>query len=145
MAALREWRTKGRFADLVISKLLAKTKLTTLNRAFALEIFYGVLRNLTLIDSWIGYLRPSGLDLGLRDILRIGFYQLFFLKTPHYAAVYVTVQLAPKRRRAVINGMLRTAIRQQDEMLTRAEAQPFLCESVPSAISGRTLAAAFWR
>src|SRR5206468_4855093 len=94
------------------------------NRAFALEIFYGVLRNLTLIDSWIGYLRPSGLDLDLRDILRIGFYQLFFLKTPQYAAVYETVQLAPKKRRAVINGMLRTAIRQQDEMLTRAAAQP---------------------
>jgi hypothetical protein len=43
VAASREWRTKGRFADLVISKLLAKTKLTTSNRAFALEIFYGVL------------------------------------------------------------------------------------------------------
>jgi 16S rRNA (cytosine967-C5)-methyltransferase len=124
LAALHEWRTQARFADSIISRLLSKAELTASNRAFALEIFYGVLRNLTLLDFWVGCLRPSRLDLDLRDILRIGFYQLFFLKTPQHAAVYETVQLAPKKRRAVINGMLRTAIRQQDEMLTRAEAQP---------------------
>ncbi len=125
LAALRRWRTERRFADLIISKLLAKAELTAAsNRAFALELFYGVLRNLTLLDFWIGCMRASRLDLDLRDILRLGFYQLFFLKTPQHAAVYETVELAPKRRRAVINGMLRTAARQQDELLKRAEAQP---------------------
>jgi 16S rRNA (cytosine967-C5)-methyltransferase len=98
LAALREWRTERRFADSTISRLLAKTELNASNRAFALELFYGVLRNLTLLDFWIGCLRPSRLDLDLRDILRIGFYQLLFLKTPQHAAVYETVELAPKRR-----------------------------------------------
>jgi 16S rRNA (cytosine967-C5)-methyltransferase len=125
LAALRQWRTERRFADLIISRLLAQAELTTAsNRAFALELFYGVLRNLTLLDFWIGCVRASRLDLDLRDILRLGFYQLFFLKTAQHAAVYETVELAPKRQRAVINGMLRTAARQQDELLKRAEAQP---------------------
>ena len=138
LAALREWRTERRFADSTISRLLAKTELNASNRAFALELFYGVLRNLILLDFWIGCLRPSRLDLDLRDILRIGFYQLFFLKTPQHAAVYETVELAPKRRRAVINGILRTATRQQDELLTRAVAQPlFVRASHPQFLVAR--------
>src|SRR3954447_16829743 len=50
LAALRLWRKEKRFADSVISRLLAKTSLTPSDRAFALELFYGVLRNLTLLD-----------------------------------------------------------------------------------------------
>jgi 16S rRNA (cytosine967-C5)-methyltransferase len=129
VAALREWRTERRFADSTISRLLAKRELTASNRAFALELFYGVLRNLTLLDFWIGCLRPSRLDLDLRDILRIGFYQLFLLKTPQHAAVYETVELAPKRRRAVINGMLRSATRQHNELITQAAAQPLFVQA----------------
>ncbi len=138
VAALREWRTERRFADSTISRLLAKRELTASNRAFALELFYGVLRNLTLLDFWIGCLRPSPLDLDLRDILRIGFYQLFLLKTPQHAAVYETVELAPKRRRAVINGMLRSATREQDELITQAAAQPlFVRASHPQLLVAR--------
>jgi 16S rRNA (cytosine967-C5)-methyltransferase len=138
LAALREWRTQRRFADSTISKLLAKTELSASNRAFALELFYGVLRNLTLLDFWIGCVRPCRLDLDLRDILRIGFYQLFFLKTPQHAAVYETVELAPKRQRAVINGMLRTATRQQDGLITQAAAQPvFVRASHPQFLVAR--------
>src|SRR6266704_5329139 len=115
LAALRRWRTERRFADLIISRLLAQMELTTAsNRAFALELFYGVLRNLTLLDFWIGCVRASRLDLDLRDILRLGFYQLFFLKTAQHAAVYETVELASRRQRAATNAALRTAARQRE-------------------------------
>jgi 16S rRNA (cytosine967-C5)-methyltransferase len=124
LAALRTWRTTTCFADSIISKLLAETKLNSSDRAFALELFYGVLRNLTLLDFWIGCLRASRIDVDLRDVLHLGLYQLFFLKTPRHAAVYETVELAPKRQRAVINGILRAAARRQGELVTRAGAQP---------------------
>ena len=124
LAALRSWRTETRFADSIISKLLAETRLSTSDRAFALELFYGVLRNLSLLDFWIDCLRPSSVDVDLRDILRLGIYQLFCLKTPEHAAVYETVELAPKRGRAVINGILRTATRRQNELRSQAQAQP---------------------
>ena len=78
-AALRLWRKEKRFADSIISELLAKAGLTPSDRAFALELFYGVLRNLTLLDFWIACLRVARVDADLRDILRLGFYQLFFL------------------------------------------------------------------
>jgi len=138
LAALREWRRERRFADSVISRLFAKPELTVSNRAFALELFYGVLRNLLLLDFWIGCLRASRIDADLRDLLRLGLYQLLFLKTAEHAAVYETVELAPKRQRAVINGVLRAAARQQDQLRTRGNAQPlFVRTSHPQFLIAR--------
>jgi 16S rRNA (cytosine967-C5)-methyltransferase len=124
LAALRRWREEKRFADSVISGLLAKAELTYSDRAFALELFYGVLRNLTLLDFWISCLRSSRVEADLRDVLRFGLYQLFFLDTAQHAAVYETVELASKHQRAITNAMLRAAARQRDELLNRAGAQP---------------------
>ncbi|PYL12824.1 MAG: hypothetical protein DMF43_07270 [Verrucomicrobia bacterium] len=124
LAGLRRWRMEARFADAIISNLLAETKLSIPDRGFALELFYGVLRNLTLLDFWIGCLRTSQVDVDLRDLLRLGLYQLFLLKTAEHAAVYETVELASKRQRPTINGMLRTAGRRRNELLSRAGAQP---------------------
>jgi 16S rRNA (cytosine967-C5)-methyltransferase len=124
LVALQLWRKEKRFADSVISGLLAKAELPRSDRAFALELFYGLLRNLTLLDFWIACLRASPVQNDLRDILRLGLYQLFFLKTAPHAAVHETVELAPKKQRSLINAMLRTATRRQSELLVRANAQP---------------------
>src|SRR5678810_300858 len=88
LAALRLWRKQKRFADSIISGLLANADLTPSDRAFAFELFYGVLRNLTLLDFWVGCLRASRVDIDLRDVLRLGLYQLFLLKTAPHAAVH---------------------------------------------------------
>jgi 16S rRNA (cytosine967-C5)-methyltransferase len=138
LVALQLWRKEKRFADSVISGLLAKAELPRSDRAFALELFYGLLRNLTLLDFWIACLRASPVQNDLRDILRLGLYQLFFLKTAPHAAVHETVQLAPKRQRSLINAILRTATRRQSELLARANAQPvFVRTSHPQFLVDR--------
>src|SRR6266478_3085235 len=124
LTALRLWRKEKHFADFIISGLLTKTQLNASDRGFALELFYGVLRNLTLLDFWIGCVRASGIDRDLRDILRFGLYQLLCLRTPEHAAVHETVELAAKKQRTVVNAILRTATRQRSELLARAAAQP---------------------
>src|SRR5213592_554576 len=124
LGALRTWRRERRFADSVISRSFAKTDLTKSDRAFALELFYGVLRNLTLLDFWIGCLRGSGIDRDLRDILRFGLYQLLCLGTPEHAAVHETVELAAKKQRNVVNAILRTTTRQRSQLLARSATQP---------------------
>jgi 16S rRNA (cytosine967-C5)-methyltransferase len=121
LAALRLWRKEKRFADSTVSELLAKAGLTPSDRAFALEMFYGVLRNLTLLDFWIACPR---VDADLRDILRLGLYQLFFLETAEHAAVHETVELGSKRQRPIINAMLRAATRRRSELRASANAQP---------------------
>jgi 16S rRNA (cytosine967-C5)-methyltransferase len=138
LAALRAWRKEEQFADSIISKFLAKSELAHSDRAFAFDLFYGVLRNLTLLDFWIGCLRVSRIDSDLRNILRLGLYQLFLLKTAPHAAVHETVALAPPRPRTIINAILRAAIRRQEELLALAEAQPlFIRASHPQFLVER--------
>jgi len=124
LTALKTWRSKTLFADSIVSRLFGETNLTAQDRAFTLELFYGVLRNLTLLDFWVSFLRSSRVEADLRDILRLGLYQLFLLETSDHAAVYETVELAKKKHRSLINGILRSASRRKDELAKEAEAQP---------------------
>jgi len=41
-------------------------------RAFAIDLFHSVQRNLSLFDFWIDRLRPHSLDANSRDIPRLG-------------------------------------------------------------------------
>jgi len=124
LVALKTWRKKNEFADAIISQLLTKSTLASADRAFSVELLYGILRNLTLLDSWIGQLRDARVDVDLRDTLQLGLYQLFVACTPEHAAVYETVALAPKRQRPIVNGILRTAIRRREELQRLVDAQP---------------------
>ena len=123
LAALRLWRKEKRFADSIISGILANADLSLSDRAFVLELFYGVLRNLTLLDFWIDCLRISRIESSVRDVLRLGVYQIFLLKTPEHAAVHETVAIAAKKQRSIVNAVLRTAIRQRNELFADANAQ----------------------
>lgn len=123
LAALRTWRREKEFADAVISSALSKAEFQSADRAFAVELFYGVVRNRTLLDFWIRELRRGRVDEDLRDILRIGLYQLFIAKTPEHAAVYETVDLSPKRQHAIINAILRSAARDRRSLQRRANSQ----------------------
>ena len=122
--ALREWSRGDRFADELFHNLAARASLPSRDRAFALELFYGVLRNLTRLDFSIGLLRQGPLQAEVRDLLRLGLYQLWFLETAPHAAVNETVGLAPARSRPVVNGILREALRKRDRLNAAAETQP---------------------
>jgi 16S rRNA (cytosine967-C5)-methyltransferase len=124
LAALRTWRKKTEFADAIISRLLSGAALESADRAFAMELFYGILRNLTLLDFWISQLRSTRLDVDLRDLLRLGLYQLFLANTAEHAAGNETVSLAPKRKRPIVNAILRSAVRRRQELRTKANSQP---------------------
>ena len=124
LTALKTWRTEKQFADSIISRLLNASLLKEADRGFALELFYGVLRNRTLLDFWISQLRQGRLDANLRDILRLGAYQLFFLETSPHAAVHETVELAASQGRGIANAILRNASRNRDQLQRRANQQP---------------------
>jgi 16S rRNA (cytosine967-C5)-methyltransferase len=120
VAALTEWRSGRGFADGIVQRALMRSDLAPQDRAFALELFYGVLRNLSLLDFWIERLRSGRLDEEARDLLRVGVYQLMILRTPGHAAVFETVAIAPKRKRPLVNGVLRSCLRQHAELAAAA-------------------------
>jgi 16S rRNA (cytosine967-C5)-methyltransferase len=129
LTALREWRTRQQFADAILAGLLRSSVLAAPDRAFATELFYGILRNLTLLDFWIGALRSGPLDHDTRNLLRLGIYQLFLLQTPEHAAVFETVELAGARARSLVNAVLRNALRKKEELLKEASAQDLAVRS----------------
>jgi 16S rRNA (cytosine967-C5)-methyltransferase len=138
LIALEQWQGQIGRADSIISQLLADAPVSQSDRGFALELFYGVVRNLSLLDFWIGCLRPSKVDAEVQDVLRLGLYQLFRLGTPEHAAVHESVELGRAKARPVINGILRTAVRQREELLKRAQGQPLsIRESHPDFLVSR--------
>jgi 16S rRNA (cytosine967-C5)-methyltransferase len=122
-AALGQWRKKERFANAIIQELVAGQSLPDADRSLARELFYGVLRNLTLLDFWIRLLREGNLDDQSRDFLRLGLYQLLLLRTPEHAAIYETVKLARSGQRTLINAVLRSGQRRARGLLTKANRQ----------------------
>jgi len=93
------------------------------DRAFLMELFYGVLRNLSRLDHWIGGFRKGPLDPRTRQCLRIGLQQIFHLRVPDHAAVNETVAVAG-RARGLVNAVLRAATRERDRLLAEMQVAP---------------------
>jgi 16S rRNA (cytosine967-C5)-methyltransferase len=124
LRALNRWRKGAEFADRIVNQSFGHGSLGSADRAFALELFYGVLRNLTLLDLWIDQLRSGPLEESARDLLRLGLYQIMCLETAAHAAVFETVALAPARVRSLVNAVLRRALRERAALTSAADAQP---------------------
>lgn len=122
--ALQRWRRGREFANEVMSNALVESGLSACDRAFTIELFYGVLRNLTLLDFWSAQLRSEPVDPGARDLLRLGLYQLLLIESAAHAAVFETVELARPRVRSLINAILRRALREKVALMNKADAQP---------------------
>src|SRR3954453_2134666 len=67
----------------------------------------GVLRWRSRLDYTINFLAKGKVEPEIRDVLRLGAYQLAYMDIAKYAAVAETVELAPKRARGFVNAILR--------------------------------------
>lgn len=124
LKALLEWEKGRSFSDEILHSLLEKEKLSTLDRGFLMENFFGVLRHLTQLDFLIGELRDGGsVDPRTRQVLRLGLYQIFHLRTPPHAAVNETVSLAGPAR-GLVNAILRRSLREKEALEARLAAAP---------------------
>ncbi len=92
-----------------IADALEASRLTGRDLGFARELAFGVMRRRRLLDCILEGWMPRGLPKhpGVLAALRIGVYQLCFLRTPKHAAVNESVALVPVERRPVINAVLR--------------------------------------
>ncbi len=89
------------------------------DRAFTMEIVYGVLRNLYVLDRIMGTFVRDRRRLQERTInnLRIALYQILFMRVPDFAVVHEAVE-AEKRggTPSLVNAVLRTAIRNRKDI-----------------------------
>lgn len=95
--ALRAVHANDAYANLVVPRLLAGSRLDERDRALVVELAYGTLRAEGQLDHVIaaGSSRPlDQIDTRLLDVLRLGAYQLLHMRVPPHAAVATSVTLA---------------------------------------------------
>jgi 16S rRNA (cytosine967-C5)-methyltransferase len=81
------------------------------DRAFARALVMATLRHLGPIDRALDPRLKREPPAPIRDLLRLGIAQAFYLDTPAFAAVNTTVALAPERLRGLVNAVLRGQLR----------------------------------
>lgn len=110
----------GGYSNIVIDTAIKRNDLSPADRALLTALFYGVIeRQITLdyIISKLSTITPSKIESSTKNILRLGLYQLGFMKRiPPHAAVNETVDLANKRSRAFVNAVLRRYIREGENI-----------------------------
>ncbi len=106
--ALERIETDGAYANLLAPKLLEESELDERDRAFVTQLIYGSTRMKRSLDYLVDrYIDRDDVDSRARAALRIGAYQLAYLRTPSHAAVDATVAATPKRARGFVNAVLR--------------------------------------
>lgn len=134
----------GAYADVALERALRQHRLSPADRGLTTELAYGCIRWRQWLDGWLnrlGKIPAHQQPPRLRWLLHLGLYQLLRMqRIPAAAAVDTTVELAKRhgfsRLSAVVNGVLRSALRAKDagETLPCPE-QPAermaLCHSLP--------------
>ena len=97
----------GAYSNLVLPKLLDTSELERRDRDFATTLTYGAIRMRRALDHMIDTLVDRPLEPAVRNLLRLGAYQLKWLEVPPHAAVSETVDMTPHRARGLVNAVLR--------------------------------------
>ena len=117
---LNKTEKAGQYSNIAIDNAIKKNCLDTKDSSLLCVLVYGVIeRKLTLdyiIDS-LSSLPPSKIETGIRNILRMGLYQLIYLdKIPPHAAINESVELCVARSRGFANAILRNYQRKSGEI-----------------------------
>ena len=141
---------RGELLDMAFDRHSAR--LDVRDRRFARELVYGTLRRRAWLDALLEARVKGGLsrlDPDVLDLLRLGSYQLLFMRSvPAYAAIAQTVEIV-KRRHGIgasklSNAVLRRLDRERDSLALEAPADPVdalaLAESHPRWLVARWIA-----
>ncbi len=121
LEALERFRRDAAWSRQVMGMTARKYALDGRDAALAARLFYGTLQNLALCDFYIDHYTKGRLEPKVRDILRLGVYQLLFMdRIPPSAAVDESVKLCRKlryeRAAGLVNAVLRRIERDRDHL-----------------------------
>lgn len=106
--AIERVERDGAFANLVLPAILDDSDLEERDRALVTELVYGSTRSKRALDYLVDrFVNRDDIDSRVRAALRVGAYQIEFLRVPAHAAVDATVGASPKRGRGFVNAVLR--------------------------------------
>lgn len=120
---LSDVHEEGAYANVALARNLKKVELSEVDRRFLTELVYGAVKAGGTLDWMIRHYsnRPiRKVPPMIRNILRLGFYQLFYMdKVPVSAACNESVELAKKYGHPgivkFVNAVLRAAVREPEK------------------------------
>ncbi len=138
---LCRWNSsKGTFADSLIHR--CEGGLNHADRSMLQAIVLGTLRHLRRLEHILSVLRGNKhLEDDARWLLLSGLCQLIILEWQEYAVVHEMVELAPRRLKAMVNGVLREALRRREQWSQELTSLPLGVRfSMPDWLVNRWLA-----
>lgn len=125
LKVINQVMNEGAYSNIALAKEINRGRLSDQDRRFVTEIVYGTIKAGDTIDWIIGHYVSRPLEKippVIRNILRMGIYQLFFLsRVPPSAACNQAVELAKKYGHAgtvkFVNGVLRGAARAPEKVV----------------------------
>ncbi len=105
--ALHRIDTSGAYANLLLPKMLDSCDLSEADRRFVTELVYGTTRMQRACDYLFERYLLSAVEPEVQAALRVGTYQLCYLRTPPHAAVSATVDAIGGKARSLVNAVLR--------------------------------------
>jgi len=121
--SLLRTEAEERYANLELSAVFRRELIRSEDKPFFTRLFYGVIERRLALDALIAalYRRRTRLESKVAILLRMGLYQILYMDSvPDHAAVSTTVALSKQVCHAgvsgLINGILRTAVRQKDAL-----------------------------
>ena len=119
----------AQYSNLALDAKIKQFNITGDDRSLFTVLVYGVIEHKLTLDYYIDSLSSiprEKIEASTRNILRLGLYQIIFMRTADHAAVNETVALAPQRSRGFVNAILRNYLRKKDEISLPSEPSAML-------------------
>ncbi|KFZ40605.1 MULTISPECIES: 16S rRNA (cytosine(967)-C(5))-methyltransferase RsmB [Thermoactinomyces] len=131
LSILEKWEERQAYSNLLLNQALQASPLNEKDKRLVTELVYGTIQRKNTLDWILNQLVKKGvgsLELWVRQLLRLGIYQLLYLdKIPERAAIYETVQISKKRGHrgisGLVNGVLRSFLRNRHRLTPKKNPQ----------------------
>ena len=125
VTALLRVQEQGGYSNIVLEELSELDTVSASDRALTVRLLYGVTERRLTLDYLLNMTSTTPVKKmhpTVREILRVGVYQLVFMDTPSFAAINESVELARRmgqtRLTGFVNGVLRRIATDADVLLS---------------------------
>lgn len=119
---------EGKYSNILLNEYFKENKLSRGEKAFITEVFYGVIRNIIFLDYQIDKRASKRVHRKwLRNLLRISYYQAYFMRSDDAGVAWEATELAKKKLGVYVgrfaNGIVRSFMREMDDEADKLKAE----------------------
>jgi 16S rRNA (cytosine967-C5)-methyltransferase len=142
LEAVRQVREREAFGHEVLSSVIARSRLSARDSAFATRLAYGTLATQGVLDEVLDKRLndPAAVQPRVRDVLRLGSYELLFMRSPARAVVHESVEAVKVSDRGA-SGLVNAVLRRVAES---ADAFPWGDPEEDAEVLGRMTGSPAW-